>query len=404
MPITRRTFLLGAATTAATSAAGVVALDRLLHEEPVASGAVAPKAADRKLVVLFLDGGNDALNTVIPIGAAAGASRYAELRGGLAIDPATTHDIGEGFGLHPSLSGAKALFDDGRLAVVHGVGFSSLDRSHFHCRDVWQAGDEHDLSTGWIGRWLDAEATSPLDAVAVGNRLPLLARGARRSAAVVPAGPFVLPGDARLRAGVTALSGGAGADLPPLAAAVASSTADLLEIVDRIPAPAPPAAGGTATAGDDGGLTAKFEAVARIIEAGLPTRVFAVSLGGFDTHATQAATHADLLAEVDAALATFLARVASGVTVVVHSEFGRRVAANASDGTDHGAGGTMLVAGDVLGGHHGEPPSLDALVGGDLATTVDFRSVYAGLLGDVLGFEAKDVLAKTPVALSLVPG
>ena len=403
MSITRRTFLLGAAATAATSAAGVVAFDRLVSEDPPSPSPVgAPAPSDRRLVVLFLDGGNDALNTVVPIGAAVGASRYAELRGALAIDPATTLDIGEGFGLHPSLTGAKALFDAGRLGVVHGVGFSSLDRSHFHCRDVWQAADEHDLATGWIGRWLDVEGTSPLDAVAVGNRLPLLARGATRSAAVVPAGPFVLPGDARLRAGVTALT--TGRDLAPLAAAVASSTADLLGIVDRLPAPRTSGAAPSSSAGDDGALTAKFDAVARIIEAGLPTRVFALSHGGFDTHATQAATHEALLGDVDAAVSSFLTRVTSGVTVVIHSEFGRRVAANASGGTDHGGGGTMLVAGDVIGGHHGEPPPLAALVGGDLATTVDFRAVYAGLLGDVLGFEAKDVLAKTPLALRVVPG
>jgi uncharacterized protein (DUF1501 family) len=394
-PITRRSFLLGSAATVATAAAGGFAFERLHGDGGDRSAA---SAGDRRLVVLFLDGGNDALNTVLPIAATAGASQYTELRKALAIDPAKAHDIGDGFGLHPALTGMKALWDGGRLAVVHGVGFPGLDRSHFHCRDVWQAGDEHDLATGWIGRWLDRVGTSPLDAVAVGNRLPLLARGAERSAAVVPAGPFTLPGDERLRAGLTAVA--TGRDAPPLAAAVGRSTADLLEIVDRIPAP--PAGGASSVAGDDRSLTAKFDTVARIIEAGLPTRVFAMSLGGFDTHAAQAATQQDLLAEVDAGVSTFLARVSSGTTVLIYSEFGRRVAANASGGTDHGSGGTMFVAGDVIGGHHGDPPPLDRLDEGDLATTVDFRSVYAGLLGEVLGIESRDVLADAPRPLALV--
>lgn len=404
-PITRRSFLLGAGAAALTSVGGALTVGRLLDGGgPAATppDGTAPEAAsgDGRLVVLFLDGGNDALNTVVPIGAAAGADRYVERRGDLAIDPASALDLGEGFGLHPALSGTKRLWDAGRLAVVHGVGFTGLDRSHFHCRDVWHAGDDHDHATGWIGRWLDRTATSPLDAVAVGNRLPLVARGVRRSAAVVPVGPFTLPGDDALRRGLTTIAGGADEAGGPLLAAVAASTADLLEVVDRLPAAAPDA--GTVDPGSGGALAAKFDTVARLIEADLPTRVFAVDLGGFDTHANQAEVHRELLAEVDGAVTPFLDRFPSGVTVLVYSEFGRRVAANASAGTDHGGGGTLLVAGDVRGGHHGAPPSLERLVDGDLAGPVDFRSVYAELLGGVLAIDPADVLDSPPPPLTLV--
>jgi uncharacterized protein (DUF1501 family) len=346
---------------------------------------------DGTLVIVTLAGGNDALNTVAPVR----DERYRSSRGPLALDPATALDLGDGFALHPSLTRTKGLWDAGRLAVVHGVGFAELDRSHFHCMDVWQAADPS-MTTGWIGRWLDAVGTHPLDAVAVGRQLPLLARGERRSAAVVPTGPFALPGDASLRDDVARLVEGSG-DRPALADAVARSGADLLTVVDTVA----PVVAATPADGED--LSARLATVADLIDADLPTRVYATELGGFDTHAAQAASHADLLAELDAALGSFLGRTGDRpVTVLVYSEFGRRVVPNASGGTDHGRAGTVLVAGRVRGGHHGDPPPLDELVDGDLRTTTDYRSVYGALAEDVLGVPAADLLPGVPPVLTLV--
>jgi uncharacterized protein (DUF1501 family) len=353
--------------------------------------ALGATAGTGTLVVLTLTGGNDALNTVAPVQDA----RYRTLRGTLALDPAAAHDIGDGFALHPALSQTKGLWDAGRLAVVHGVGFAELDRSHFHCMDVWQSADSS-MTTGWIGRWLDAVGTDPLDAVAVGRQLPLLARGERRSAAVVPNGPFALPGDGSLRTDLTQLVA-AGDDRPALAAAVARSNADLLTVVDTVS----PVVAGSSADGED--LGARLATIASLIEADLPTRVYAADLGGFDTHAGQPAQHASLLAELDAALGSFLARTATRpVTVLVYSEFGRRVAPNASDGTDHGQAGTILVAGRVRGGHHGDPPPLDDLIDGDLRTTTDYRAVYGGLLEGILAMPAGDLLPDAPAPLALI--
>ncbi|CAN5775065.1 MAG: DUF1501 domain-containing protein [Ilumatobacteraceae bacterium] len=408
MPMDRRTFLLSGAS------AGVLFGLRPHVASAAGGGAIAGSApavaGDPRLVVVTLHGGNDALNTVVPIDDPA----YAAARGALAVDPEAAHDLGDGYALHPALAGGKALWDAGQLAVVHGVGFPSLDRSHFHCMDVWQAGDEEELGTGWLGRWLDEVSDDPLDAVAVGRRLPLALRGSRRSAAVVPVGPFVLPGDDALRRSITAISRPE-RGRPPLAALVASSTNDLLSVVDTVGplvAPGPTmgagdeeggAAGGTASA-DSGGLAGQLAVVADLIEADVPTRVFGVELGGFDTHANQAGTHAALLTELDGALASFVTRMGGRpVTVVVFSEFGRRVKTNGSAGTDHGGAGTVLLAGHVRPGSHGDPPPLDRLDGGDLATTVDFRSVYGGLLEGVLGVDAADVLAAAPRPLALVP-
>lgn len=392
--VSRRHFLGGATALGAAAAAGALAW-RDDHHDPKGSTGSTSTTSDKagragSLVVVTLYGGNDGLNTVAPIH----DPHYASLRGSLALDPTTTHDLGEGFALHPSLSEHKALWDRGQLAVVHGVGFEALDRSHFHCMDVWQAGSQDDLSTGWIGRWLDANGTGPLDAVAVGRRLPLLARGEKRSAATVPPGPFTLPGGATLDDLLERLSR-ADKNRGKLGDLAAATTTDLLSVaatvgplVDRSPAAET--------------LQARLDTVATLIEAGLPSRIYSVALDGFDTHANQAGAQSTLLAQLDKALGAFFARITSGVTVLVHSEFGRRVAPNASAGTDHGRGGVVLLAGQVRGGHHGEPPPLDKLVDGDLATTTDFRAIYGALLEGVLDTDAGDVLDHPPKPLSLV--
>lgn len=392
--VTRRELLLGAGALGAATALGACTRggNRPTGEGPAPTEepTKAPAGPDGILVLITLYGGNDGLNTVVPVG----DPRYAELRGTLAIDPAGVHDIGEGFALHPELSRSKALWDAGRFAVVHGVGFDGLDRSHFHCMDVWQAGREDDATSGWLGRWLDATGTDPLDAVVVGRRLPLLARGEERAAAVIPTGPFALPGSPVLRRLLAEVS-----DAPapgPLGDLVRQSTADLLAVVDAVG----PAVAGTPA---EDTLAARIDTVATLIEAGGPTRAYAVELDGFDTHANQPATHAGLLGQLDAALGTLFDRVGDRpVTALVYSEFGRRVVPNASSGTDHGRAGTVLLAGNVRGGHHGEPSPLDGLVDGDLATTTDLRAVYAAVLEGVLGIEARDVLGASATPLTLV--
>jgi uncharacterized protein (DUF1501 family) len=416
MSLTRRQFIASAAATGGVVAIGGCASDgpKAKATGPATTGAKAgtggsgKSAAGGTLVLVNLDGGNDALNTVAPTGDAA----YARSRGALALDAAAVHALSDGFALHPSLERCKQLWDSKRLAVVHGVGFTELDRSHFHCRDVWQAGDTDDTSTGWVGRWLDAVGDSPIDAVAVSRTLPLLVRGAKRSAAVVGAGPFELPGDARLRGALTRLVA-ADAHRSTLAAAVATSNADLLTAVDRLgpvlaqPSPQPGDQGADDgdddTYGGDGGLAGQLDAVARLIEADLPTRVFTVSLGGFDTHSGQAGTHAGLLGQFDTAVGAFVERMGErAVTVAAFSEFGRRVVPNASGGTDHGKGGVMLLAGTVRSGHHGDPPGLAKLDQGDLAVTTDFRSVFGGLAEGVLGFDAADLFGSAHKPLALV--
>lgn len=384
-PVSRRHFLGGAA------AVGGAVLTGCTSEAPVVPAAEAEPSAtkvtdpgDGILVLVNLDGGNDGLNTVCPVT----DGRYRSLRGSLALDPAKTHEMSEGFVLHPSLTSFKRMWDAGNLGVVHGVGFEGLDRSHFHCRDVWQAARSERVTTGWLGRWLDDTGGDALTAVAVDRLLPLVLRGETNSGGVVPSGAFMLPDMAALGDSVT-LMAGVDSRRSDLASAVARSTADLLEVVDVVSPVLGEERSGSDEIGNPEGLTAKLDAVAALISAGVATRVFTVQLGGFDTHAGQAPTHAALLAELDRAVDNLLRRtVGHPVTVAVWSEFGRRVTSNASGGTDHGKASVMLLAGRVAGGHHGDPPGLDRLDDGDLATTVDFRSVLGGLAQGVLGIDA----------------
>ena len=384
-PVSRRHFLGGAA------AVGGAVLTGCTSEAPVVPAAEAEPSAtkvtdpgDGILVLVNLDGGNDGLNTVCPVT----DGRYRSLCGSLALDPAKTHEMSEGFVLHPSLTSFKRMWDAGNLGVVHGVGFEGLDRSHFHCRDVWQAARSERVTTGWLGRWLDDTGGDALTAVAVDRLLPLVLRGETNSGGVVPSGAFMLPDMAALGDSV-ALMAGVDSRRSDLASAVARSTADLLEVVDVVSPVLGEERSGSDEIGNPEGLTAKLDAVAALISAGVATRVFTVQLGGFDTHAGQAPTHAALLAELDRAVDNLLRRtVGHPVTVAVWSEFGRRVTSNASGGTDHGKASVMLLAGRVAGGHHGDPPGLDRLDDGDLATTVDFRSVLGGLAQGVLGIDA----------------
>lgn len=403
MTLTRRHFLQALSVSGAAAALG--GLDAL-GTRTAAAGAPVATPGVGTLVLVTLYGGNDALNTVVPVE----DGTYRSARGDLALDPAATHPLGEGWALHPALPGCKGLWDRQQLAVVHGVGFGNLDRSHFHCMDVWQAGSEDDQSTGWLGRWLDLTGGDPLVAVAVGRELPLALRGATRSAAVVPVGPFRLPASPTLRRQIATMSVDDNGR-PVLGALVAATTADLLDVVDTMG----PLLEGQATTDDladdadaatgrrTGGLGGQLDVVAASIEAGIPARVYSVALGGFDTHANQAGTHEALLAELDVALSRFVPRMGERpVTVLVYSEFGRRVTPNGSGGTDHGSAGTVLLAGTVRPGFHGEPSPLDQLTEGDLVTTVDFRSVYGGVLEGVLGFEAADLFPGGPTPLALV--
>ncbi|HET9900615.1 MAG TPA: DUF1501 domain-containing protein [Actinomycetes bacterium] len=298
--------------------------------------------------------------------------------------------------LRDDLIALHGLWGNERLAVVRGVGYPQPDRSHFRSMDVWQSGSPgHPEHTGWIGRWLDATGADPLRAVSAGSVPPPLMAGETCAGAAVPLGPLSVP-TGPIGSGVAALSEQSPGE-PAMQAAAARGVADLLRLQSALQPV-------TGIAGEPGDSGPAEDEIRRCIEARTPTPVYAVSLGGFDTHADEKGTQSRLLSELDAALTGFLDGVEGRpVVVAVYSEFGRRVEANASQGTDHGTAGTMLIAGSpVRGGLYGEQPSLTKLRDGDLAVTTDFRSVYATLLEEVLGTDAESVLEDAPDRIPLI--
>ena len=370
----------------------------------------------RTLVILTLYGGNDGLNTVIPYQ----DRNYATYRGSLAVTDSAVLPVGDGYGLHPSLTGFKKLWDAGQLAIVQGVGFANPNYSHFESMDIWQSGvPDTPVGSGWLGRWLDSTKANPLRAISIGPTVPNALIGEKVQATAVPVGMFQLPsgptGQALYTSMAHAATGGS-----HLLHEAANSNRNLVavqraigSIVDRTASSNPlhesadmlsGSESALAIANGGGGLTTgnvlatQLSIVANLILSGVTTDVYSVELGGFDTHAGQTDTQSNLLSEMDTAVSAFLDALAEDnrgkeTVVMIYSEFGRRVWANASGGTDHGWANSLFVAGHpVRGGFFGDPPSLSKLSEGNLIYTTDFRSVYATLLDQVLGVDPRTLL------------
>lgn len=375
-------------------------------EAAAAQAADAPDATI--LVSLYLDGGNDGLNTLVPLA----DPRYQPLRARLGVAPESTLALPDapGFGWHPSLTGLKQLYDAGKVAVMPAVDFQDADQSHFNSAAYWRTGivGPSRETTGWLGRALDATGArdNPLQAISVDHSPdPVLASRRAPTATVHDPSSFdfwirgAWDREGFVRAYREAATGAT--DSPALAAA-RSTYRDAFLVQDRLrplkvddehplpPAPVPY---------PDSDLGTGLQNLARMLGAGFGTRVAALSIGGFDTHDDQAPDHADLLSDVGDSLwawqADLAARGLSGrVLTLVWSEFGRRPQENDSAGSDHGAGGLVMLVGDrANGGIRTEFPGLARLDGDDnLLVTTEFRTVYATLLESWLGVEAARVL------------
>ncbi|MGB8390551.1 DUF1501 domain-containing protein [Mycobacterium sp.] len=374
----RRRFLIASAGVGAAGLlSGTVAVSwpdlmRAARDRPLAEGAGV-------LVIATLYGGNDGINTLIPHADTA----YHDARLELAYAPGDVLHLDEQLGLNPALKGLAQLWGRRQLAIVRGVGYPQPDHSHFRSMDIWQtASPAEPVSTGWIGRWLDSTGDDPLRAVNIGAVLPPLAVGAKCTAAALS------PGGASSKAEkfdtlMTALGNDDPNDTPAMAAVCkayrAARTADTTFASVKPPAK------------DHSSLATQLSMVANAVQARVPTRVYTVQLGGFDTHADERGTQQRLLQTLDEAVTGFLREMAGdpygkNVVVLAYSEFGRRVRANASQGTDHGTAGPVFVAGlPVKGGFYGEEPGLTNLDNGDLKFTTDFRDVYSELLTHTLG-------------------
>ncbi len=354
--------------------------------------------AERALVILQLTGGNDGLNTVVPHR----QDGYFRARPTLGLKPSSLHPLDDDHGLHPALGALAGLFDQGKLAVVHGVGYPEPDRSHFRSMEIWHTADPVGPARGlgWLGRLSDeilARDPSALPALHVGaGDLPLALWGRTSFAPTVESlEGFRLHGSdgfAELREELLE-AGATGEPEVDFLRSAAKTTYAVAERLERA------LARGPTVSYPPHELARRLELVARVIAGGLETRLFYLELGGFDTHARQAVAHAALLAELSESLAAFQrdldsSGVADRVATFVFSEFGRRTEENGSKGTDHGAAAPAFLAGSrVRGGLHGVPPDLERLEEGDVPFSTDFRSIYTMLEERWLGFERSTALA-----------
>lgn len=395
--ISRRKFL--QLTGAATIGAGAA----MLSIEDIAQAAITrPLAAGTPIVVIVtLYGGNDGLNTVIPYL----DPLYYSMRPEISYKQEQILQLSDGLGLNPSMSGMKSLWDQKKLAIIRGVGYPFPDHSHFSSMAIWQtASPIRHISSGWLGRWLDTQSADPMLAISLGSVPPPLFAGVKNVGSALPLGGLVIP-SGKLGMRCQAL-GKPTANDSKLMAAAAQSISNLFSVSDNVTtvlkdpalaAPDLPVVNG-GNAGGDSSLQQQLDLVAKLIAAGAPTRAWSVSLGGFDTHANEANAQSVLLGNVSQSVTRFLSSLkasgrASDVTVVIYSEFGRRVKANASQGTDHGTSGPVFVIGDrINGGMYGDQPSLSKLIDGDLAVTTDFRDIYASVLERDLKADPAQVL------------
>jgi uncharacterized protein (DUF1501 family) len=396
MESTRRQFLKSAVGASAVVSLGA-AVPRFLLE--AAAGETTP-SGDTVLVVVQLTGGNDGLNTVVPFENDA----YYRARPALAIGKGSALKLDDQLGLHPAMSPLAELFKSGELAIVQGVGYPDPNRSHFESMDIWHTcrRKSETRPDGWLGRYLDASAKADgrdLPALHLGEeKQPLALVGQKvRAPSVSSLDRFRLAGD---DAGVREIVGQlAAADRPrenDLLDFVQSSTTAALEASRRVESARTSYKPAVDYPGSE--LSTKLRTVAQLIDAGLSTRIYYVALDGFDTHAQQADAHAALLGQLSGAMHAFVRDVAAHghgkrVLLAAFSEFGRRVAENASAGTDHGAAAPMLLAGGrVKGGLVGKHPSLSDLADGDLQHHTDFRQVYAALLDHWLHWPSAPIL------------
>lgn len=355
---------------------------------------------DRVLVVVQLSGGNDGLNTVIPFA----DDVYRKRRPSLAIPEAEVIKSDDQSGFHPALRGLADLLEKQQLTVVQGVGYANPNRSHFESMDIWHTCHlkNQQRTSGWLGRYLDQFSSvegGDVGAIHFGGEqqpLALLARDVR-----VPSVKSLE--EFKLQSGKDDFR----EQVSQLAAAERNSSSDLLGFVQTSTSAALIASEQVAAAQSNykaavdypqTDLASKLRTVAQLIGAGLKTRIYYVTLDGFDTHSQQADAHASLLRQWGDAIAAFTRDITehghgSRVLTLSFSEFGRRVEENASKGTDHGAAAPLFLTGSSLhAGFIGRQPSLTDLDDGDLKFHTDFRQVYASVLDKWLGCDSEAVI------------
>jgi len=367
---------------------------------------------DHVLVIIQLNGGNDGLNTVIPIQFHA---NYAAARANIFIpeNKALKLTNNNAIGLHPSMTGLRDMYNNGKLKIVQSVGYPQPSFSHFRATDIWMSASDSNnvVNSGWAGRYLNTEYPNfpngypnsamqdPL-AIQIGSATSLTLQGPAVSMGMSITNPSNFY---NLINGIsdTAPNTPAGKELQYIRL-VAQQTQQYASVIKDAASKVPT----QATYPTANSLADQLKIVARLIKGGLKTRVYMVNYGGFDTHAIQVnntdtttGSHANLLKNVSDAIAAFqkdleFLQIDHRVAGMTFSEFGRRIKSNASIGTDHGTAAPLFIFGkNVLGGTLGNTPNIatNVAVGDNLPFQYDFRSVYATMLANWLCVSETDL-------------
>jgi len=359
---------------------------------------------DPILVVIQLTGGNDYLNTLVPYG----DPRYYDNRTTVAVPQDQVLPIDDHFGFNPALAPIKEMYDQGKVALINGVGYPTPNRSHFRSMDIWHTCEPDKVGTeGWLGRVirdLDPRSENVLTGVNFGRGLPraLALTGVPVASVAVLETYGVLTGitgepdrsealDVFARMYAPTLGSG------PVMEYLGQTGLDALKGADILKTA--PAKYVSSVEYADTSIGKNLLGISKVLHANLGTRIFYTQHGGYDTHASQGPVHPKLWTDLSQAITDFYADLrehdtADNVLMFVFTEFGRRVKDNGS-GTDHGSGGLSLAIGDpVKGGMYSEYPSLEEgdLLEGDLHFNIDYRGVYGTIVEDWLGLDPVPVV------------
>jgi len=375
--------------------------------KPLEAMAMGDMTGYKNLVIIQLSGGNDGLNTIIPYG----NDIYYQKRKTIAINKPDIITLNDMLGFNPNLSALKEIYDQGWMSIINSVGYPNPDRSHFRSMDIWQTGSDANqfLTTGWIGRYLDSNCqscTNPYTAIEVDDTLSLAMKGATLKGIAVqdPNKLFQTTREPFFKDLVGHRDANLNEDnLGYLYKTMIEtySSANYIQNTSKtynVTAPYP------AT-----GLGNQLKTVSKFINSGLQTRIYYVSLSGFDTHVGQQAQQGRQLKIYADAVAAFIKDLKAtnkldDTLIMSFSEFGRRVEQNASNGTDHGTANNVFVFGGKLKkpGIYNDAPDLTTLDNGDLKYQIDFRDVYATLLDKWLDVSNSQVLTKNFAGLDLI--
>jgi len=413
MPQTTRREVLSVGLTGLAAVSVGASVPTFVSKMAFAAPAANPNVSnDNILVVVQLSGGNDGLNTVIPVGNDA----YYKARPVIGLKQRTL-TLTDGFALNPGMIAFKEMYDQGQLAIVNGCGYPSPNRSHFTSMHIWHTADpQGGTGNGWLGHYLDHQlrgSTNPMKAVNIGAELP---QALVADSAPVPSIQSVdefrvktdeaTRFDAKTEEQIIKDLNAVRAQSPALEFLSRQATNAIVstEQVRKL------ANGYKPDAEYPYNLGQKLKLIAQLISGEFGTKVFYCEVGGFDTHANQNGGHEQLLANVTKSIQAFhkdLAAKGYGdkVTVMCFSEFGRRIGQNDSYGTDHGTAGPMFVSGaKVKSGMYGLYPSLTETDNGDLKYTTDFRRVYATVLDGWLNSDSTKVLGNRSKRCPCWPG